>query len=106
MGSLFSYLKMLSILLIVSGQNPFILLGLDTPRAWIWSQENKVRVSDGLIGRQSGSSSSTKTLIAFGTFLLHHKETFSWFSMSLGEDVTRSNPNQDDLTLTLTKINI
>uniref|UniRef100_A0A674MGN9 Selenoprotein T n=1 Tax=Takifugu rubripes TaxID=31033 RepID=A0A674MGN9_TAKRU len=42
MGSLFSYLKMLFILLIISGQNPFILLGLDTPRAWIWSQENKI----------------------------------------------------------------
>lgn len=79
MGSLFSYLKMLSILLIVSGQNPFILLGLDTPRAWIWSQENKVSISDGLIGSQSRSSicSSTKTELAFGTFILQHKETFS-----------------------------
>lgn len=45
MGSLFSYLKILSILLIISGQNPFILLGLVTPRAWTWSQENKVGVS-------------------------------------------------------------
>uniref|UniRef100_H3CH33 Selenoprotein T n=1 Tax=Tetraodon nigroviridis TaxID=99883 RepID=H3CH33_TETNG len=42
MGSLFSYLKILSILLIISGQNPFILLGLVTPRAWTWSQENKI----------------------------------------------------------------
>ncbi|KAG8004356.1 Selenoprotein T2 [Nibea albiflora] len=41
-GNLVSYLKLLSILLIVSGQNPFILLGLDTPRAWTWSQDNKI----------------------------------------------------------------
>ena len=44
-GNLISYLKLLSILLIISGQNPFILLGLDTPRAWTWSQDNKVRMS-------------------------------------------------------------
>lgn len=42
LGNLVSYLKLLSILLIVSGQNPFLLLGLDTPRAWTWSQENKI----------------------------------------------------------------
>lgn len=41
-GHLISYLKLLSILLIVSGQNPFVLLGLDTPRAWTWSQDNKI----------------------------------------------------------------
>lgn len=41
-GNLVSYLKLLSILLIVSGQNPFLLLGLETPRAWTWSQENKI----------------------------------------------------------------
>lgn len=41
-GNLISYLKLLSILLIVSGQNPFILLSLDTPRAWTWSQDNKI----------------------------------------------------------------
>ncbi|TMS01793.1 Selenoprotein T2 [Larimichthys crocea] len=41
-GNLVSYLKLLSILLIISGQNPFILLGLDTPRAWTWSQDNKI----------------------------------------------------------------
>lgn len=41
-GNLISYLKLLSILLIVSGQNPFLLLGLDTPRAWTWSQDNKI----------------------------------------------------------------
>lgn len=41
-GNLISYLKLLSILLIVSGQNPFVLLGLDTPRAWTWSQDNKI----------------------------------------------------------------
>lgn len=42
LGNLISYLKLLSILLIVSGQNPFVLLGLDTPRAWTWSQDNKI----------------------------------------------------------------
>uniref|UniRef100_A0A3B4UWE2 Selenoprotein T n=1 Tax=Seriola dumerili TaxID=41447 RepID=A0A3B4UWE2_SERDU len=41
-GNLISYLKLLSILLIVSGQNPFLLLGLETPRAWTWSQDNKI----------------------------------------------------------------
>lgn len=49
LGGLFSYLKILSILLIISGQNPFILLGLVTPQAWTWSQENKVRLSHGLV---------------------------------------------------------
>lgn len=43
-GNLISYLKLLSILLIVSGQNPFIFLGMDTPRAWNWTQDNKVHV--------------------------------------------------------------
>uniref|UniRef100_A0A3Q3SCA9 Selenoprotein T n=1 Tax=Mastacembelus armatus TaxID=205130 RepID=A0A3Q3SCA9_9TELE len=43
-GNLISYLKLLSILLIVSGQNPFIYLGLQTPRAWTWSQDNKVSI--------------------------------------------------------------
>uniref|UniRef100_A0A3Q3KG69 Selenoprotein T n=1 Tax=Monopterus albus TaxID=43700 RepID=A0A3Q3KG69_MONAL len=42
MANLISYLKLLSILLIVMGQNPFILLGLHTPRAWTWSQDNKI----------------------------------------------------------------
>uniref|UniRef100_A0A3Q3VV69 Selenoprotein T n=1 Tax=Mola mola TaxID=94237 RepID=A0A3Q3VV69_MOLML len=41
-GNLISYLKLLSIPLIISGQNPFILLGLATPRAWTWSQDNKI----------------------------------------------------------------
>uniref|UniRef100_A0AAQ4RFH6 Selenoprotein T n=1 Tax=Gasterosteus aculeatus aculeatus TaxID=481459 RepID=A0AAQ4RFH6_GASAC len=41
-GNLISYLKLLSILLIVSGQNPFIFLGMDTPRAWNWTQDNKI----------------------------------------------------------------
>lgn len=41
-GNLISYLKLLAILLVVSGQNPFVLLGLDTPRAWTWSQDNKI----------------------------------------------------------------
>lgn len=44
MGNLISYLKLLSILLIISGQNPFVLLSLDTPRAWTWSQDNKVPI--------------------------------------------------------------
>uniref|UniRef100_A0A672GG75 Selenoprotein T n=1 Tax=Salarias fasciatus TaxID=181472 RepID=A0A672GG75_SALFA len=42
LGNLISYLKLLSILLIISGQNPFLLLGLETPRAWTWSQDNKI----------------------------------------------------------------
>ncbi|KAI4787168.1 hypothetical protein KUCAC02_036644 [Chaenocephalus aceratus] len=41
-GTLVSYLKLVSLLLILSGQNPFLFLGLDTPRFWIWSQDNKV----------------------------------------------------------------
>lgn len=41
-GNFFSYFKLLAITLIVSGQNPFPLLGLATPRAWIWSQDNKI----------------------------------------------------------------
>ncbi|KAK2904600.1 hypothetical protein Q8A73_011257 [Channa argus] len=41
-GTLISYLKLVSILLIISGQNPFILLGLQTPRAWTWTQDNKI----------------------------------------------------------------
>ncbi|CAK6980822.1 selenoprotein T2 [Scomber scombrus] len=42
LGSLMSYLKVVSILLIVSGQNVFAALGVDTPRAWTWSQDNKI----------------------------------------------------------------
>ncbi|XP_039669038.1 selenoprotein T2-like [Perca fluviatilis] len=42
LGQLISCLKLVSILLIVSGQNPFHLLGVDTPRAWTWSQDNKI----------------------------------------------------------------
>ncbi|XP_045064816.1 selenoprotein T2-like [Coregonus clupeaformis] len=34
--------KLLAIALVVSGQNPFPMLGLDTPRVWTWSQENKI----------------------------------------------------------------
>lgn len=41
-AQLISYLKLLSILLIISGQNPFLLLGLHTPLAWTWSQNNKI----------------------------------------------------------------
>uniref|UniRef100_A0A3Q2VVA5 Selenoprotein T n=1 Tax=Haplochromis burtoni TaxID=8153 RepID=A0A3Q2VVA5_HAPBU len=40
--TLISYLKLLSILVIVSGQNPFSLLHLQTPPAWTWSQNNKI----------------------------------------------------------------
>ncbi|KAA8577576.1 hypothetical protein FQN60_001049, partial [Etheostoma spectabile] len=42
LGQLISCLKLVSILLIVSGQNPFLLFGLNTPRAWTWSQDNKI----------------------------------------------------------------
>uniref|UniRef100_A0A3B5M7K8 Selenoprotein T n=1 Tax=Xiphophorus couchianus TaxID=32473 RepID=A0A3B5M7K8_9TELE len=41
-GNLVSYLKLLSILLIISGQNPFPLLGTDTPAVWTWTQNNKI----------------------------------------------------------------
>ncbi|KPP68624.1 hypothetical protein Z043_112681 [Scleropages formosus] len=37
-----SYFKLLAIALIVSGQNPFPLLGMDTPTIWSWGQENKI----------------------------------------------------------------
>ncbi|KAG7249954.1 hypothetical protein CRUP_033870, partial [Coryphaenoides rupestris] len=42
LGNFFSYFKLLVITLVVSGQNPFPILGLATPRAWTWSQENKI----------------------------------------------------------------
>uniref|UniRef100_A0A674B5L0 Selenoprotein T n=1 Tax=Salmo trutta TaxID=8032 RepID=A0A674B5L0_SALTR len=42
LGNLFSYFKLLAIALVVSGQNPFAMLGLETPRAWTWTQENKI----------------------------------------------------------------
>uniref|UniRef100_A0A667ZGG3 Selenoprotein T n=1 Tax=Myripristis murdjan TaxID=586833 RepID=A0A667ZGG3_9TELE len=42
LGNFFSYLKLLAVMLIVSGQNPFPLLGVATPHAWTWSQENKI----------------------------------------------------------------
>lgn len=38
-----SYFKLLAIALIVTGQNPFQMLGTNTPRVWSWGQENKVR---------------------------------------------------------------
>ena len=49
LGNFFAYFKLLAITLVVSGQNPFPILGLATPRAWVWSQENKVsyRVRNG-----------------------------------------------------------
>lgn len=42
MGQLISYLKLLSILIIISGLNPFLFLGIQTPAAWSWSQDNKI----------------------------------------------------------------
>lgn len=49
LGNLVSYLKLLLLVLVVSGQNPALLLGLDPPqtwtRTWTWSQENKVGLS-------------------------------------------------------------
>ncbi|MED6253223.1 Selenoprotein T2 [Ataeniobius toweri] len=41
-GNMISYLKLISILLMISGQNPFTLLGTDTPAVWAWSQNNKI----------------------------------------------------------------
>lgn len=50
LGNLVSYLKLLLLVLVVSGQNPALLLGLEPPqawtRAWIWSQDNKVGLSE------------------------------------------------------------
>lgn len=50
LGNLVSYLKLLILVLVVSGQNPAALLGLEPPqawtRAWIWSQDNKVGLSE------------------------------------------------------------
>ncbi|MCJ8733825.1 hypothetical protein PDJAM_G00228140 [Pangasius djambal] len=37
-----SYFKLLAIALIVTGQNPFQMLGTNTPRVWSWGQENKI----------------------------------------------------------------
>ncbi|MCI4379726.1 hypothetical protein PGIGA_G00231610 [Pangasianodon gigas] len=37
-----SYFKLLGIALIVTGQNPFQMLGTNTPRVWSWGQENKI----------------------------------------------------------------
>lgn len=42
LGNFISYFKLLALALVVSGQNPFPMLGLETPRAWTWSQENKI----------------------------------------------------------------
>uniref|UniRef100_A0A673ND83 Selenoprotein T n=1 Tax=Sinocyclocheilus rhinocerous TaxID=307959 RepID=A0A673ND83_9TELE len=41
-GNFISYFKLLAIALIVTGQNPFQMFGMDTPRIWSWGQENKV----------------------------------------------------------------
>ncbi|TST60402.1 Selenoprotein T2 [Bagarius yarrelli] len=37
-----SYFKLLVIALVVTGQNPFQMLGTNTPRIWFWGQENKI----------------------------------------------------------------
>uniref|UniRef100_A0A3Q2QT71 Selenoprotein T n=1 Tax=Fundulus heteroclitus TaxID=8078 RepID=A0A3Q2QT71_FUNHE len=42
LGNLISYLKLISILLVISGQNPFQLLGTETPAVWTWTQNNKI----------------------------------------------------------------
>uniref|UniRef100_A0A4W4GIN3 Selenoprotein T n=1 Tax=Electrophorus electricus TaxID=8005 RepID=A0A4W4GIN3_ELEEL len=41
-SNLISYFKLLAIALIVTGQNPFQMLGVNTPRVWSWGQENKI----------------------------------------------------------------
>lgn len=43
LANFISYFKLLAIALIVTGQNPFQILGTNTPRVWSWGQENKVR---------------------------------------------------------------
>ncbi|XDV36883.1 hypothetical protein PO909_006598 [Leuciscus waleckii] len=42
LGNFISYFKLLAIALIVTGQNPFQMFGMDTPRIWSWGQENKI----------------------------------------------------------------
>ncbi|MFT7810211.1 selenoprotein T2-like [Arapaima gigas] len=42
LANFISYFKFLIIALIVSGQNPFPFLGMDTPTVWSWGQENKI----------------------------------------------------------------
>ena len=37
-----SVFKLVLIVLVVSGQNPFTMLGMDTPGFVTWAQENKV----------------------------------------------------------------
>uniref|UniRef100_A0A3B3RAG6 Selenoprotein T n=1 Tax=Paramormyrops kingsleyae TaxID=1676925 RepID=A0A3B3RAG6_9TELE len=41
LANFISYFKLLVIALIVSGQNPFPLLGIRTPAIWSWGQDNK-----------------------------------------------------------------
>ncbi|GAA6107135.1 selenoprotein T2 [Tachysurus ichikawai] len=42
LANFISYFKLLAIALIVTGQNPFQILGTNTPRVWSWGQENKI----------------------------------------------------------------
>ncbi|KAK9963621.1 hypothetical protein ABG768_006791 [Culter alburnus] len=42
LGNFISYFKLLAIALIVTGQNPFQMFGMNTPRIWSWGQENKI----------------------------------------------------------------
>uniref|UniRef100_A0A8C4XCG2 Selenoprotein T n=1 Tax=Erpetoichthys calabaricus TaxID=27687 RepID=A0A8C4XCG2_ERPCA len=42
LASCIFYLKLLSIALVISGYNPFPMFGIETPRIWIWTQENKI----------------------------------------------------------------
>lgn len=60
LGNLVSYLKLLVLILVVSGQNPALLLGLDPPhtwtRTWTWSQDNKVGLSVSLFRHSSKRS--------------------------------------------------
>uniref|UniRef100_A0A3B3RAE6 Selenoprotein T n=1 Tax=Paramormyrops kingsleyae TaxID=1676925 RepID=A0A3B3RAE6_9TELE len=42
LANFISYFKLLVIALIVSGQNPFPLLGIRTPAIWSWGQDNKI----------------------------------------------------------------
>uniref|UniRef100_A0AAY4CUS7 Selenoprotein T n=1 Tax=Denticeps clupeoides TaxID=299321 RepID=A0AAY4CUS7_9TELE len=42
MANFVSYFKLLIIALVVSGQNPFQMFGMATPRLWSWAQDNKI----------------------------------------------------------------
>ena len=45
-----SIFKLLLIVMVVSGQNPFTLLNMETPNVFTWAQENKVSICSNVQG--------------------------------------------------------